>query len=699
MPSNVSPVAPAKTTCYQCELNCTFDVHYDDNKQIKKLTGPDCPRGQVQLEMQDHPERLLSPLQKVKTATGTRYQPISWDKALDITADALLGIKKKYGAESVAFFSGYTKEARGYLQRLTHLFGSPNYMTESGCCFTSAQVCEELTYGYHFKHASLMAAPETRCRLIWSTNPVQSVVPFDKHPIIEPNDGMKMIVIDPRRTETAERADLYLPIRPGTDGALALGIHHILFKNGWVDRAFLDRWCNGVEAFEQYIKEFTPQRVAGICQVPEADILQAAEWYGTLGPAQIVMSACSTTHHTNGFQNHRAMILLAAATGNIDIPGGNRFFFRNATSKSIDLYKETIDQLAPRIGQDKFPIWLKYVPEAQPMLLKRAIEGQEHTQIRAVFGLGINPVMWPNSPELTESLKKLDFFACIDFFHNPATEMADIVFPAATSLEREALITSTRCHYRGTVQYRKPVAETTEDGPKSDAQIILELGCRLGMPEKFWHGDVEASIREQAENINPELWQQLQEKSDDVEVFGKVVMDETLDGQTHRVYEKKGFSTLSGKVEFWSDELRDAGYDGLPVYREPTESPVSTPEIAKKFPLVLTTGGRSIAYVHSQQRKFRSLSHLDPHPRVQMNPDDAKRRGIEDGQAVIISSPRGTVEMVAEVTDAMLAGVVHAFHGWATANVNQLTDDQQLDPISGFPAYKSTLCQVEVKTP
>lgn len=693
-PPPISPTAPSKTTCYQCELDCTFDVHYDQNRQIKKLSGPDCPRGQVQLEMQTHPERLHYPLQRIKTPAGTRYQRISWDKALEITAEALNTVKRKYGAESVAFFSGYTKEARLYLQRLTHLFGSPNYMTESGCCFTSAQVCEELTYGYHFKHASVMAAPETRCRLIWSTNPVHSVVPFDKHPIIEPKEGTKMIVVDPRRTETADRADLYLPIRPGTDGALALGIHHLLFENNWVDEPFLEHWCNGVEPFKEYIKDYTPERVAEICQVPAEDIYKAAKLYGTSGPAQLVMSACSTTHHTNGFQNHRAMILLAAATGNIDIPGGNRFFFRNATPKSIDMYRETIDNLPPRIGQDKFPIWLKYISEAQPMLLERAIEGQEATKIRAVFALGMNPVMWPNTSKLTTALKKLDFLACVDFFHNPATELSDIVFPAATSLEREALITATRCHYRGTVQHRKPVITDSTTEAKSDAQIILDLGCHLGMPEKFWHGDLQASIREQAETLNPDLWEQLQRTPEGVEVFGKVVMDDALEGQTDRIYEKKGFPTFSGKVEFDSDELRQAGYDGLPVYREPAESPLSTPETAQGFPLVLTTGGRSIAYIHSQQRKFEQLRNLDPHPRIQMNTKDAESRGIKDGQPVKISSPRGVVEMIAEVTDDILAGVVHAYHGWADANINELTDDQQLDPITGFPAYKSGLCQV-----
>ena len=662
---------------------------------MKKLSGPDCPRGSIQLEMQEHPDRLRYPLQKVRTANGIRFQRVSWEKALAITADALNNIKQQYGAESAAFFSGYTKEARLYLQRLAHLFGSPNYMTESGCCFTSAQVCEEVTYGYHFKHASLLAAPETRCRLVWSTNPVHSVVPFDQHPVIEPKKDVKMIVVDPRRTETAERADLYLPVRPGTDGALALGIHHLLFKNNWVDKKFLDRWCHGVEEFTEYMKEFTPKRIADICQVPASDICQAAEWYGTLGPAQLVMSACSTTHHTNGFQNHRAMILLAAVTGNVDIPGGNRFFFRNAVPKSIDLFKETIGKLPPRIGSDKFPVWINHIPEAQPMLLRRSIEGQESTRIRAMFALGINPVMWPNTSKLISALEKLDFFACVDFFHNPGTQLADIIFPAATSLEREALITATRCQFRGTVQHRKPITPPVGEA-RSDIRIILDLGCRLGMPEKFWHGDIQASIREQAENLPAELWEEIQNKPEGIAIAGPVVMDDEVE-EPDRLYEVKGFPTLSGKVEFDSEELRRAGYDGLPVYREPAESPLSTPETAEKFPLVLTSGGRSIAYVHSQQRRFKTLRRLDPCPRIQIHPDDAGLRDIEDGQTVTVSSPRGTVDMSAEVTDCMLPGTVHAYHGWAEANINELTDDQNLDPISGFPAFKSTLCQVEKK--
>lgn len=685
---------PSKTTCYQCELDCIFDVHYRNDGRVKKLSGPECPRGAVQLEMQEHPERLRYPLQRVKTAGGTtRYERISWDKALAVTADALNSIKQKYGAESAAFFSGYTKEARLYLQRLAHLFGSPNYMTESGCCFTSAQVCEEVTYGYHFKHASLLAAPETRCRLVWSTNPVHSVVPFDQHPVIESKEDVKMIVVDPRRTETAKRADLYLPIRPGTDGALALGIHYLLFKNNWVDKEFLDRWCHGVKEFTEYIKEFTPERTADICQVPASDICQAAEWYGTLGPSQLVMSACSTTHHTNGFQNHRAMILLAAATGNVDISGGNRFFFRNAVPKSIDLFKETIEKLPPRIGSDTFPVWINHIPEAQPMLLKRSIEGQESTRIRAMFALGINPIMWPNTSNFISALEKLDFLACVDFFHNPGTELADIVFPAATSLEREALITSTRCQFRGTVQYRKAIMPPVGEA-RSDAQIILDLGCSLGMPEKFWHGDLQASIREQAEALPPNLWKEIQNKPEGVSLLGPVVMDDEVE-EPDRLYEVKGFPTLSGKVEFNSEELRRAGYDGFPIYREPAESPVSTPETAAKFPLVLTTGGRSVAYVHSQQRRFKTLRRLDPCPRIQIHPDDAGVRGIEAGQSVTVSSPRGKVEMSAEVTDCMLPGTVHAYHGWGEANINELTDDKNLDPISGFPAFKSTLCQVE----
>lgn len=163
-----------------------------------------------------------------------------------------------------------------------------------------------------------------------------------------------------------------------------------------------------------------------------------------------------------------------------------------------------------------------------------------------------------------------------------------------------------------------------------------------------------------------------------------------------RAYEQRGIKTPSGRIEFASDELERYGYDALPTYREPAESPISTPVLAERFPLVMTSGGRSRYFTHSRHRNVERLRRSDPHPRVQIHPDDARSRGITDGASVRVESPRGSVAFRAEVTDVVAPGVVHVFHGWLEADANVLTDDAHLDPISGFPPFKSGLCEVRL---
>lgn len=670
-----------RTSCYQCTTDCGFDAHIDEKGRILRLTGPDCDRGAAQLDVQYHRERVLHPLRR----EGGALRPIGWDVALDSISQSLLQVRREYGAESVAFVVGYTKEARPYLQRLAHAFGSPNYMTESSCCFSATHVAAEVNFGSDFGYflaASRADVSKTRCLLVWSTNPFESSIPYDRHFAMQDRPGRVRIVVDPRRTPLAEKADIHLQIRPGTDGALALGMHHVLFKNGWVDQPFLDRWGHGVAEFRRYAGEFSPERVAEICRIPAGQIVEAARLYGTLQPAQIVISPNSTVHHSNGFQNHRAILLLPAVTGNLDRQGGNQRFIKKIAPKPVDLFEERIESLPPRIGQERFPVWCAHYPEAQAMLLSDAILDGKPYPVRAVVGIGMNVMMWPHSARLSRALRNLDLFALVDFFHTPTTALAEFVLPAATSLEREALIT----WGKGRVVYRQ-AAVPPEGEARSDAQILIDLGCRLGMADQFWRGDFRASVRERLEGIPEVSLERALDQPNGISVReGDVLPD--------RAYESMGFKTPSGKIEFDSDELRGHGIDGLPVYREPAESPVSTPEVAKTFPLILTSGGRSRNFTHSQHRQIPSLREKEPDPRIQIHPQDAAARGIGDGDWVRASSPRGAVNFKAWVTDRVAPGVVHAFHGWADANVNELTSDRDLDPVTGFPAFKSSLCQV-----
>ncbi|MGB1310764.1 MAG: molybdopterin-containing oxidoreductase family protein [Leucothrix sp.] len=685
------------TTCYECDANCAFTVSINPEGVATSVEGlPNCPRGQLQLERQYHPDRLLYPLKRVGPKGAGEFERISWDEALDTIVSKLNEAKEKHGAPAVGFFAGYTKEARPQLQRLAHTFGSPNYLTESGCCFSSTMVAEKLTYGYKLKTTSTVESPKTKCVLVWSTNASGSIPPFENHHLNKKKRNRHMIVVDPRRTETAENADIHLQIRPGTDGALALGFHHLIFKNGWQAEGFLEEWGSGVAQFKDYVRDFPPATVAEICGIDEADLCAAVELFATALPSQIAMSPTSTVQHSNGFQNHRAMILLSAVLGMVDVEGGNRFFNDKVLPKPIERFDMCLNELPPRIGDEVFPIWTKYWPAAQSMLMPDCILEGKPQPLRAVLAMGINTAMWANSKRMERALGELDFFAATDFFHNPATLQADIVLPAATSLERSALIAYPGCAYQGEVKYRRQALPPRGEA-KPDGQIFLELGVKMGWGDDFWQGDLDASWGEMAEGLPDEIREEAYDNPEGVTVYSQVIDDLVDEGylDADRQWRLNGFKTVTGKVEFDSQELREQGYDGLPVYQEPKESPVSTPELFKQYPLVLTSGGRQKYFTHSQQHNIANLLDYDPKPRIQIHPEDAVARGIEQGGAVKVSSPRGEVVFYAEVTDRMKQGVVHCFHGWNEANINELTDDASLDAISGFPAFKSLLCQVE----
>lgn len=684
-----------RSTCYECDANCAIDVEVDAAGEPVSIKGPDCPRCYAQIDRRNHPRRLLHPLKRVGPRGSGEFEPIDWDEALATIAAALERTKAEHGAPAAAFFAGYTKEARPQLQRLAHAFGSPNYMTESGCCFSATMVAEKLTFGHKIKTTSTVPSPKTRCVLVWSTNPRGSIPPFDTHGLAQQKPGRRMIVVDPRRTPQVDMADIHLAIRPGTDGALALGFHHLIFANGWQDQAFLDEWANGVEAFRDYVAEFPPERVAAICGIDADDLRRAVELFATTRPAQITLSPTATVQHSNGFQNHRALILLSAVTGNLDREGGNRFFNDKVTPKPIELFEHCVNDLPPRVGDEVYPIWTRYWPAAQSMLLPDCILDGRPQRIRALLAMGINTAMWPNSKRMEEALRALDFFAASDFFHNAATRQADIVLPAATNLERPALIAYPGCAYQGELRYRQPVV-TPKGEARPDAEVYLQLGVRLGMAEQFWQGDLEACWAEAAEGIPEEIREQVMTDPDGVTVYAQAIEDLVDHGymDADRLYRINGFKTPTGKVEFNAAELCEAGYDGLPIYREPAESPLATPEVAKDFPLVLTSGARTKFDTHSQHQYIERMRRAIPNPLVEIHPSDAEPRGIDDGTWVWVRSPRGAVRFVAKVTEAIKPGVVHCTHGWNSANINELTDDRHLDPISGFPPFKSALCQV-----
>ena len=674
--------------CDMCMAYCPTKIHIRQGKAIKidmvkKRVAEICPRGDAQLDFVYHPDRLKYPLKRVGERGSGSFVRISWDEALDTVASKFQNIKAEFGAESVVFWVAYTKEPRPYFRRLTHAFGSPNYCTETSNCFSATWLAATLTYGQDYSwlyRQSTTIDPASKCRLIWSSSVERSLPQLWKDHLEARQNGLKLIVVDPRRTKLASMADIHLRLRPGTDGALALGLMNVIINEQLYDKEFVEKWMVGFEELKKLVQEYPPERVEQITWVPADKVREAAILYATQKPAKIGMSADATTHCSNGVQNHRAIILLPALTGNFDVPGGNQRLPDHLPTNDITLH-ERIADFAPGLGTDRFPIWTKLFGEMESNILADRIESGVPYPIKAIFGVGLNLMFFPNSKRFVENLMKLDFIVITEYFHTPTPQFADIVLPISSWLERSILINQPG----GYVTLIEPAIEPIgESWPVW--KIFSELAKRLGFGNEFWDGDFEKCLSYILEPSGITL-EDLRQHPEG--------MKYPVPPKPAKYYEQAGFQTPSGKIEISSSILAQHGHEALPVYKEPAESPVSRPDLVGSFPLVMTSGARSLAFTHSQFRNISQLSQILPEPLVEINPSDAAPRGIQSGDKVTVSSPRGSIKLKADVTDTILPGVVMIPHQWpGEANVNILVDDQNLDPISGFAPFKSQLCQV-----
>ena len=688
-----------KSVCTICDpsTQCGLDLYVKDGKIIKVAGtkeaphshGSLCSKGAATRQYVYSPDRVLTPLRRTGERGSGEFEAISWDEALDEIATRLTAIKEEFGPESVMFFSGYAKYPRPYLMRFALDFGSPNYLTESSTCSTAAVMAHKLTYGV----PATADMKNTSCYVLWSHNPsatkTLNLAGINKR--LE--DGMKLIVIDPRVTDIAQRADVFLQIRPGTDGALALAWGHVIVEEGLYDAEFVQNWTRGFDEYRALVADMTPEKAAEICGVSASDIRAAARLYATSKPAAIQHSAAPVVHHTNGVQNYRAVFSLIALTGNLDIAGGNRmnapslvhmpggFPTREAEFTGAD----RLTNMPERIGAARFPVWARLSNEAQACDIPRQIETGDPYPLKALFALGLNYRMFPASEKFMDQVCKLDFFVDADPFLTDSAKYADIVLPACTSVERREI----RCWPMGYAQFTQPAIEPVGES-MSDVQILSALSARLGLGDELLEAGVEACVD----------WM-LEPSALTVEELDKHPQGMWVPGAKppkERKYLDGGFKTPSGKVEFVSSILEqfDAeGLEALPVYREPAMSPLSTPDVAAEYPLVLNLGSRLPMYQHTRTFRLPWTRALSPDPHADIHPQDAQAAGITDGSWMNVTTPYGSATVRAHVTLLVRAGDVHMYHDWPQANANDLLSGGYLDPISGFPGYRSSLCKIE----
>jgi anaerobic selenocysteine-containing dehydrogenase len=713
--SAATPDEVVTSICGICDAGCGVDVHLRDGR-IERIVplpyhphGTCCPRGLHAPEIVYSPDRLLTPLKRRGPKGTAEFEPIAWDDAYDLIADGLQRAASRHGPESICMYTG-----RGaFEQSLCDVFapagtressasslffplGSPNTTGVGALCYVSyGLIAPNTTCG---SYALDMFDDIDRSDLIvvWGANPATDSPPLRLKRIKRAQArGARVIVIDHRRSETARatRAQ-WIGIRPGTDGALALGMLHVLINEALFDHEFVENWTVGFEALRDYVGQFTPETVEAITWVPAEVVRQIARAVASASGASLVMYT-GLEYTNSGTQSIRAALTLWALAGQLDVPGGKCFRMPGA-----DFHVHT-EHLAPPanpepVGKDKYPVYYHYRYEAHAMELPEAILNGQPYPVRAMLIGGSSlTTAYPNPALWRKALGTLDFLAVVDRFLTGDALYADVVLPATTGFEIESYRT-----HGGYIQWRQRVIPPRGQA-RNDYLIYSGLAERLGYGHLYPQS--EAALLEFALQGTGLSLGELKASPAGVQQPEPQWAPRKWERGLLRRDGQPGFETPSGKFEIESSVLRHYGYEPLPKYTEPQEGPLAAPEVAEKFPLVFNSGARIQSDFRSQHHNIAGLVKMQPDPLALVHTRDAVARGIADGDDVLVRTPRGRVQVKARVTDDIVPGVVEVNMGgggpsatpsWRRANVNELTDMNNRDPISGFPVYKALLCEV-----
>ena len=651
-----------QTACRGCHGGCLFTVTVEDGRVTRVRPAKDgplnhgrgCIKGMSVVEQMYHPDRLLSPQKRLGPRGSGSWQRISWDEAYDTIADRMNGLIREFGPECISALTGTGRHHLPYFFRMGNAIGTPNFSSAGGLiCLGPRRTGAVMTSGL-FAGVDYFGKTRPGGILVWGANPAISGADGELQWLIRDavREGIPLVVVDPKPTELARKAKYWLRIRPGTDGALALGILNILISEDLYDHEFVEGYTYGFQALAERCRAYDLQRVAEITTIPAETILAAARWIGTTKPLALEQG-CAFEQSVNAMDTCRAIYMIPAITGNYDIPGGFVESMEIAPA-GLPPANEIPEEVRKKGLTGGYP-FLQGDTMAHPYLVLEAIRTGKPYKIRGMFIQANNTLLSMADAEHTyECLKKLDFLVYMDVFKNPTAELADILLPAALWPEVDCLF----CMPEFADQVLLCQQKLVQVGEcKSDEEFILELCRRAGWNYGFTsqremlEGQITEMVRRRPELRGITL-EQIQEK-------GFLAPE-----RTYRNYQTKGFHTPTGKYEFWSVAMEKAGADPLPSWQEPPETPVSNPQLSAEYPLILTTGGRQQPYFVSNNRQIRSLRRQEPFPLVRMSPETGAQYGIREGDWVWIENQRGRITQKARFAPGMDKGVVSCDFGW-----------------------------------
>jgi anaerobic selenocysteine-containing dehydrogenase len=623
------------------------------------------------LELFHSPHRLSSPLLRKEGKLVT----VEWEEALDFSAEKLHRLKDVYGPQSLAIYQGEGighQEIKYYMKRFANVYGTPNFMGVGSICNAARTMADTLTLG----GVTRPDIANTHLLIIWGANPLASNEPFLPKEINQlKKRGGKLVVVDPRRTEVASKADVYLAIQPGRDDLLILNMLHVILGEDLWDKAFTEKWVEGFRHFRETVMEdrYAPENGEALTGIPTGLVRQVARSYAKTKPACISMGN-GLEHHSFGISTMRLLATMKAITGNLDLPGGDLFTPR---PKLKDMTTPLPLSSVSPLGSEEFPLFCESRKEARALSLPKAILEEEPYPVKGMIIAGGNPSLeWPNSNQIRQALEKLEFLMVIDVVRSPDAQYADVILPACTFLERDEHQLNVYQNFNN-ITLRRRVVEPAHGVP--DQMIWVKLAHKMGFGEHF-------------------PWQNCEEGIDHIlsplgVTYGDLVSKGGIYEYGNRIYkqyEDQGFRTPSGKVEIYSERLKRLGYDPSPI-REGAHKAAGE---SGQFPLHLTTGGNLLCYLHWQYRFIPKLRKMAPEPFFEIHPSTARQCGLSEGEVGEIRTKTGKIQLKAHLTDNIRPDTIHIPQGWEEACANEITPSDDTDPVSGFPNLKSLRCSV-----
>ncbi|MHB9052963.1 MAG: molybdopterin-containing oxidoreductase family protein, partial [Thermoleophilia bacterium] len=704
------------TICGICPAGCWLTAELENGRLVRVEAQPDTPLGMIcklgehSPEMVYSPHRLRYPMRRTGPRGSGQFERISWDEAMETIALRLNQTRGQHGPEACGIYTGRGSfdlalcdvfqpkdTAVSSASSVLFPFGSPNTFGVGALCYVSyAMIAPHVTMGGMLINMD-SELEQAELIVVWGANPATDSPPMAHRQIMEARKrGAEVVVIDPRRNGTARQSGAeWVPIRPGTDGALALSMIGVLIEEDLYDEQFVNEWTVGFEELSRYVQHFRPEAVEEITWVPAGTIRSLARRIaGARGASPVMYTGLE--YSDSGVQAIRATMVLWALAGQLDVPGGRVFRMReNAFPINRDgLVANPAVKRA--IGRDRFPVYSMYRGESHAISLPEAVLEERPYPIRSLIVLGGSIITsWPQPEIWRRTLGGLDFLVTIDRQLTADAAYADIVLPATTGFENTSYMT-----YGSMFRIRERLIEPVGEA-RSDLLILGELARRLGYGGLYPQSEEELLEHVLAgSGFTPD---EVRAAGGSVSVPSVMMQYKKWQKGGLRADGQPGFETPSGKFEIASAILEEHGYDPLPVYTEPREGPLASPELGGQYPLVFNSGSRVRTDFRSQHHGIEGLATEAPEPQVTINSVDAAERGIAGGDEVIVATPRGQLRFRAFVTDNIVRGAIDASMGgggpvgpeaWQKCNVNDLTDLQRYDPISGFPVYKSLLCEV-----